>query len=119
MSIISTPRPFTSDDDDARREAHNSTQPIAYDHTPHHNDAQPVPLNVNTRYTGKQVDEITIIAEAELVDVGATAAVASAPPAKEDGGKGEPAMAEAVPMATVSLVCCTRWQLAALQSPRR
>lgn len=51
-------------------------------------------------YTGKQVDEITIIAEAELVDVGATAAVASAPPAKEDGGKGEPAMAEAVPMAT-------------------
>jgi len=52
-------------------------------------------------YTGKQVDEITIIADAELVDAGAATAVASAPPSKEDGGKGQPAMAEAVPMATV------------------
>jgi len=51
-------------------------------------------------YTGKQVDEITIIADAELVDAGAATAVASAPPSKEDGGKGQPAMAEAVPMAT-------------------
>ena len=61
----------------------------------------PAPLNANTRYTGKQVDEITIIADAELVDAGAATAVASAPPSKEDGGKGQPAMAEAVPMATV------------------
>jgi len=53
-------------------------------------------------YTGKLVDEVTIIAEAELVDDGAAAAVAapSAPPVKEDGGKGQPMMAEAMPMAT-------------------
>lgn len=57
-------------------------------------------------YTGKLVDEVTIIAEAELVDDGSASAAVSgfvpAPsaPSKEDGGKGQPTMAEAMPMAT-------------------
>lgn len=52
-------------------------------------------------YTNKLVDQVTIIAEAELVDdASAVAAPSSAPSAKEDGGKGQPAIAEAMPMAT-------------------
>ena len=49
---------------------------------------------------------MTIIAEAELVDGGSGGggvAVASAPPAKGDGGKTQPATAEAIPMATAQV----------------